>query len=962
MAIVYDEGRLEQYVREAVKASPEHPILIDRFLEDAFEVDVDALGDGERVVIGGIMQHIEEAGIHSGDSAMVLPTYKIAPEHLDTIRELHAAAGPGARRARPDERAVRDQERRGLRARGQPARLAHAPFVSKATGVPLAKVAARIMAGRSAGRAGPHRGPRRSTRIFVKESVFPFLKFPGADILLGPEMKSTGEVMGISTDFGIAFAKAQQAAGYRIPTSGTRLHLGQRPRQGRACCRTRARSHEMGFAHRRHARHRRVPERATASPAEIVYKVQRGPPERRRPDQERRHPASCSTRRSGASRSTTTARSARARRCTTCSWSRRSPPRPPPCRRSARCASARPTCCRSRRSTSWRCPSEGCGARPLAPVKRPSPHSLARLEAALPRARRRWRPRGGARGSAAGPRRRPASPVAGIAGVSGGALVAAAWAGGADLDQLVEQASRLHPWMWVRGWGGGLLSGSKLGALIDEFVPVGELRGAAGAASSCWRPTSTPARPWCSARATCATRCAPRAASRASSRRYVWNGRRLVDGGVIEVVPVRLARELAGDDGVGARDRLQRRRHAGRRPTPSSRSRCARGSRCVRGRTRSRAGGRRPRDRARDRRVGLDAAARASRRSPRPARRRSSGRSRSCAACSGTSESRRARGRSLVAPWLVAGARSGRRSPATTGRGHRRRRGSQRPGLEARVTRPSTVAAPALRTRGLAAPPWCSIHGFGSSHLHLEGRDPRARRATTTSIALDLPGFGGSDRPADLSLEALPARGARPHGPPRSRARGARRATAWAERLRAIVAARAPERVSRAGADRRRRLQPGARATRPPIVRAGDVVGRRPSLGLLPGKRLIVASVAARRCFHDDALVHATERVAEYLAPRRSGRAASRRCDRSGSRCEAARSRVAGRARAGSSAPTLVIWGDDDRWIPLADADRFVAAIAGARKAVIAGLRPHAAGGEAGARSRASCSSSSTRA
>ena len=134
--------------------------------------------------------------------------------------------------------------------------------------------------------------------------------------------------------------------------------------------------------------------------------------------------------------------------------------------------------------------------------------------------------------------------------MSGGALVAAAWAGGADLDQLVEQAAGLHPWMWVRGWGGGLLSGSKLGALIDEFLPDAQLRGAAGARSWCWRPTSTPARPWCSARATCATPCAPRAASPACSRPCVWNGRRLVDGGVTEVVPVRLARELAGDEGA----------------------------------------------------------------------------------------------------------------------------------------------------------------------------------------------------------------------------------------------------------------------------------------------------------------------------------------------------------------------------------------------------------------------------
>jgi carbamoyl-phosphate synthase large subunit len=220
MAIVYDASRLEEYVREAVKASPEHPILIDRFLEDAFEVDVDALGDGERVVIGGILQHIEEAGIHSGDSAMVLPTYKIAPEHLETIRRYTRQLGLalGVRGLMNVQYAVKDDVVYVLEVNPRASRTT--PFVSKATGVPLAKVAARVMAGRSLAEQGLTED-LAVERIFVKESVFPFLKFPGADILLGPEMKSTGEVMGISTDFGIAFAKSQQAAGYRIPTEGT---------------------------------------------------------------------------------------------------------------------------------------------------------------------------------------------------------------------------------------------------------------------------------------------------------------------------------------------------------------------------------------------------------------------------------------------------------------------------------------------------------------------------------------------------------------------------------------------------------------------------------------------------------------------------------------------------------------------------------------------------------------------
>ena len=220
MAIVFDADHLEEYVREAVKASPEHPILIDRFLEDAFEVDVDAVGDGERVVIGGILQHIEEAGIHSGDSAMVLPTYKISAEHLETIRRHTRRLGLalGVRGLMNVQYAIKNDVVYVLEVNPRASRTT--PFVSKAAGVPLAKVAARIMAGRSLAVQGLTEDLEVS-RIFVKESVFPFLKFPGADILLGPEMKSTGEVMGISEDFGIAFAKSQIASGFRIPTEGT---------------------------------------------------------------------------------------------------------------------------------------------------------------------------------------------------------------------------------------------------------------------------------------------------------------------------------------------------------------------------------------------------------------------------------------------------------------------------------------------------------------------------------------------------------------------------------------------------------------------------------------------------------------------------------------------------------------------------------------------------------------------
>ena len=178
MAIVYDARRLEEYVREAVKASPEHPILIDRFLEDAFEVDVDALGDGERVVIGGILQHIEEAGIHSGDSAMVLPTYKIAPEHLETIRRYTRRARPGAGRARPDERPVRDQGRRGLRAGGEPARVAHDAVRQQGHGRAAGQGGGAHHGGPLARRAGDHRGPHR--RPLLRQGVgLPVPEVPG---------------------------------------------------------------------------------------------------------------------------------------------------------------------------------------------------------------------------------------------------------------------------------------------------------------------------------------------------------------------------------------------------------------------------------------------------------------------------------------------------------------------------------------------------------------------------------------------------------------------------------------------------------------------------------------------------------------------------------------------------------------------------------------------------------------
>jgi carbamoyl-phosphate synthase large subunit len=275
MAIVYDAQHLDEYAREAVKASPEHPILVDRFLEDAYEVDVDALGDGERVVIGGILQHIEEAGVHSGDSAMVLPTYKIAPPHLDTIRRYTRRLGLalGVRGLMNVQYAIKDDVVYVLEVNPRASRTT--PFVSKATGVPLAKAAARVMAGRSLAEQGLL-DDLTVRRTFVKESVFPFLKLTGTDILLGPEMKSTGEVMGISEDFGMAFAKAQSAAGYTMRTSGTVfISVNDFDKQG-VLPHARA-LHELGLG--------LVATRGTSDflrahgvPSEMVYKVNEGRP------------------------------------------------------------------------------------------------------------------------------------------------------------------------------------------------------------------------------------------------------------------------------------------------------------------------------------------------------------------------------------------------------------------------------------------------------------------------------------------------------------------------------------------------------------------------------------------------------------------------------------------------------------------------------------------------------------
>jgi len=216
MEIVYDEEALRAYMEEAVRVSPERPVLIDKFLEDAIEVDVDAVSDGDRVVVAGIMEHIEEAGVHSGDSACVLPPYTLNDDLLRTIKENTRALGKElrVRGLMNVQYAIKNDVVHVLEVNPRASRTV--PFVSKATGIPWAKVAALVMAGHSLEELGIIT-EIEVDHVAVKEPVFPFNKFPGVDSVLGPEMKSTGEVMGIDHDFGIAFSFGQRGAGLELP-------------------------------------------------------------------------------------------------------------------------------------------------------------------------------------------------------------------------------------------------------------------------------------------------------------------------------------------------------------------------------------------------------------------------------------------------------------------------------------------------------------------------------------------------------------------------------------------------------------------------------------------------------------------------------------------------------------------------------------------------------------------------
>jgi len=245
MEIVYDENSLTHYFERAARVSEDKPVLIDRFLEDAFEADVDAISDGERVVIGGVMQHIEDAGIHSGDSACVLPPYLIDEDDIQEMRE-HTVALAKALNVVGlinVQYAIKDRQVYVLEVNPRGSRTV--PFVSKAIGVPLAAIAARVMLGETLDAIG-FTEEVAPAYISVKEAVFPFNKFREFDPILGPEMRSTGEVMGISDSFGSAFGKAQLSADNVLPTEGA-IFITVNDSDKRGVTPIARRFHEMGF-------------------------------------------------------------------------------------------------------------------------------------------------------------------------------------------------------------------------------------------------------------------------------------------------------------------------------------------------------------------------------------------------------------------------------------------------------------------------------------------------------------------------------------------------------------------------------------------------------------------------------------------------------------------------------------------------------------------------------------------
>jgi carbamoyl-phosphate synthase large subunit len=246
MQIVYDETDLQGYMTEAVRVSPEHPILVDKFLEDALEIDVDAIADGERVVVGGVMEHVEKAGVHSGDSACALPPYSLGDDQIARIQAQTRALARelGVIGLLNIQFAIKNEQVFVLEVNPRASRTV--PFVSKAIGVPLAKLATHVMLGSTLASQG-FAEEREVSHIAVKEAVFPFIKFPGVDTILGPEMKSTGEVMGIDYDFRKAYVKSQLSAGSPLPTSG-KVFLSVKNRDKRAVLQIAKRLAEMGFS------------------------------------------------------------------------------------------------------------------------------------------------------------------------------------------------------------------------------------------------------------------------------------------------------------------------------------------------------------------------------------------------------------------------------------------------------------------------------------------------------------------------------------------------------------------------------------------------------------------------------------------------------------------------------------------------------------------------------------------
>jgi len=219
MQVVHNEAELRDYIRDAVRVSKKTPVLIDRFLSRAIEIDVDAVCDGTDVLVGAIMEHVEEAGVHSGDSTTVIPAQNVAPDTLRTLEDYtrKIALALGTRGLINIQFAVQGRTVYVLEANPRSSRTV--PYVAKATGIPLAKIAAKVALGRTLKDLKVERPPIH--HVAVKAPVFPFLKLPGVDAVLGPEMKSTGEVMGIAPDYPTAYAKAMEAAGNVLPTEGT---------------------------------------------------------------------------------------------------------------------------------------------------------------------------------------------------------------------------------------------------------------------------------------------------------------------------------------------------------------------------------------------------------------------------------------------------------------------------------------------------------------------------------------------------------------------------------------------------------------------------------------------------------------------------------------------------------------------------------------------------------------------